>query len=276
MPIIGMILKNGTLVKTADALATALRVGHIDGYPYAILNMLIQGGFHSVNPTASAIAGGALRRTVLEHILDFYVCPADRIPMMRGSLIHTGMEKAIPQTKELHVAEVRLSADIPGKYKGRKLSGKLDRLYIKEGRLIDYKTASRPPEVMYEAHVFQLAVYAWLARWSGYTINDIAIVYIGWNSVSYVDACELDGKLIRAIEHPLLTDEALFIEWVSYIWTTLKIGFTPDKEGRYLVPGRDECNTRWCQNCAVRWACDRILDVGGIIDPKDFMPEEYQ
>jgi len=275
MPVIGMIREDGELIKTKDALQEALKKGHVDKYAYSVLCMLLRGGRHATNPSASAIAGGALRRTVLQNMLDYYIEPKDNIAMMRGTLIHRGMEKAIhPGVKAL--GEKYLKVALPGPRKGRMLSGTLDRLYLEHGRLIDFKTCKYPPDVMYDSHLYQLATYGWLARWSGYELKDVAIVYIGWGDTKYVDVCGFNGELIAAIGHPLLTNEKTFLAWLNYRWNTLYIGYRANADGKYLVPGREDCNTRWCQNCSVRWACDRIPDAGGEVRPSDLKAEDYQ
>lgn len=271
MPVKGMITKSGILLPREEALEKAAKDGHVDGWPLAILTLMLPAGVHSDRPSASVIAGGSWRQAVLTHILDYYIRPEDRMGMTRGTLIHGGLEKVIlPGSK----SEKYLRVLIPNKAdKPKLLTGTIDRIDTGDGgKVIDYKTTSHIPDAMYDTHLYQLAIYAWMARWSGYSVNDVAIVYISWNEARYVDICQtVDGKYIKAINHPLLQDEELFIEWVTYAWNVLANGFEHN-----FVPGRTECNTQWCQNCPVKWACDRIADEGGVINPSEFIPEDYQ
>lgn len=273
MPIVGMIHSDGTFIKTADALKEAIEKGHVDGYELSILTTMLEPGNRSDRPTASTIAGGAWRRSILEHILNYFVTPADQAAMLRGTIMHSGFERLqYPSGVKLE-KERRLVAQLPGAHKDRTISGQLDVFYIESGRLVDHKTTKSPPNVIRREHIYQLAVYVWLARWSGYTVKEAGINYVGWDDIRYVDVADFDGRQVKAIDHPLLADEAVFVQWVSYGYNILSSGYQKSKRGQYLIPSMRDCNTTWCANCPVKWACDRISVDGEEIDPTEFTQE---
>lgn len=273
MPIVGMICQDGTLLKTEDALKEAIKNGHVDGYELSIVTTMLAPGNHSDRPSASVIAGGAWRRSVLEHVLDYYVVPDDQTAMLRGTIMHSGFERLkYPRGVRIE-KERRLVAHLPGADKDKTISGQLDVFYVDSGRLVDHKTTKSPPSIIREEHVYQLAVYVWLARWSGYTVKDAGINYVGWSGIQYVDSVEWDKRIIRAIDHPLLSDETVFVQWVSYGYNVLSAGYCASKRGRHLVPSMRDCNTMWCASCPLKWACDRIAAEGEEIDPSEFKQE---
>jgi len=274
MPIVGMIRKNGDFLKTGDALKEAIEKGHVDNYELAILTTMLDPMPHSDKPTASAIAGGAWRRTVLEHILDYYVFPDDQVAMLRGTIMHSGFERLrYPPGVKLE-REKRLLANLPGTLKDRVISGQLDVIYTDFGRLVDHKTTKSIPSIIRKEHIYQLAIYVWLARWSGLTVNDVGINYVGWNDIEYINVTEFEGEVVRAIDHPLIKDEQVFVQWVSYGYNVLSTGYKKSKRGKHLIPSMQDCNTTWCANCPVKWACDRIPIEGGEIDPAEFKQDE--
>ena len=266
----GIITVDGVFIPSQDALAYAAKDGHVGGIPLAALVKMLD-VWDVQHPSASQIAGGAWRRTVLEHILDYYAPPQSLVAMLRGSLIHKGLE-SLPFPKGLKVIqEKRLKCLMPG-HKDIVLSGQIDLYFPTEHRLEDFKTAQKIPAVLKHEHTLQLAIYCWLLRWAGYTVDWVAIDYFSWDEMRQVDQVltEPRGNPKPAIEHPLFVNQEYFEGVVEEGYTTLDLGFQHN-----VVPAMSDCNLDWCRNCPVKYACD-IIDVGGEqINPEEYRQEDY-
>jgi hypothetical protein len=263
MAIIGLQRKDGVLLTIEDAIATATLMGEVDGYPLpALVGILNNRDIRY--PTASQMAGGYWRKTVLEHLVDYYVKPADMMRPLRGNMVHHLLEGL---SGEEVVTEQRLEYLVPDS--DIFLSGQIDAYYPKFGRLDDYKSVSQVSYAMRDYHLSQLAIYKWLAEWNGFPVREAAIVYITWDDMRRVKTAEYDKSFIQAIKHPLLADEKYFLEWIQLPWKILSDGFD-----RHLVPDKMYCKMNSCRYCSIKWACDQISDRGEFINPKEFVQEE--
>lgn len=254
----------GGLHDSMEILGVSDVVGHWNGYPHMMLaKILAPYKTNRYRPSASIIAGGSWRRSVLERLLSYYPKMEQVYPMLRGTLVHAGLEAfSAPGVEK----EVFLHADIPGEDKV--LTGKADVYVPRYKRLIDWKTASRIPTHIKPAHLFQLAIYAWLLRWMDHPVEAVAINYVGWKQATYVNISK-DGK--PACEHPLLRDDAYFIEQLMDGYNILEQGFRNER-----LPSMSECNIKWCSYCAVKWACDQMPVEGGFIGVNTSMDQhEY-
>lgn len=268
MPLKGIIRTDGTLMPTVEVLEEAAFYGHVDGYPLAVLAKLLE-VWKSRGPSASSIASSTWRRMVLERIVDYYAPPRSRMALLRGSLIHNGLERIKLPRMEV-MKERQLRSPLPSR-KDIVLSGKIDVYFPKQHRLEDYKTCARVPDLIKPDHIFQLAVYSWLLKWANYDVQHVAIDYIAWDDMRQCTEVEDDdGEVILADDHPLVTDEACFECAAIEGWEILNDGFT-----NCVVPSMQDCVRAYCRYCPLKWACDRIAVRGEQIDPEDFDQEEY-
>jgi hypothetical protein len=262
--IVGIITRSG-LMSIQGALDLAYDQGHVDQYPYIILESMLK-SYRPKGATASMVSGGSFRQQVLKALVDYYINPKDHIAMTRGTLIHGGVE--LVKTDRAAIRERRLKAELPN-YGEVQVSGQIDLYYPNRNRLEDIKTAKIIPSHIPDYHLFQLAVYKWLLCWNGYQVDTVAILYISWDSIFYVDTTMHEGKPIKAINHPLLQYEQMF-EWEFYYgWEIITRG-TKER----IVPSTQQCNLHWCRSCPVKWACDRIDPHGGQINPAEFDQRE--
>lgn len=268
--LIGLIRMDGSLMKTKDVLNEAYETGSVDGYPFMVLAKILD-AWTSKNPSASAIATVTWRRSVLENILDYYAYPGDMIPLVRGSLIHNGLEAVKAPYGIKLIREKYLKYNLPGYDEIRTLSGKIDLYVPKMGRLVDYKTCMKVPALVKPAHVCQLAVYTWLLRWNNYPVKEAGIDYISWRDMAYIMEAKMPNEdTAPLIEHPLLESEKKFLQHVEEGWEILDEGYR-----NYIIPSMQYCNTSWCRGCRVKWACDYIRTRGEQIDPSEFNQEDF-
>jgi len=258
---------DGKLQSKEEVLNEAALFGHIDLYPLPILTRMFHE--HKTNgPSASQIAGGAYRRTVLERIIPYYARPRSLMAMLRGTLIHAGLQETDMSDNTKVIAEKRYHAQVPGT--DFTISGQVDVYYPEHRRLEDYKTCQRIPSVIKEAHVFQLAVYYWLLVWNNVPVERAVIDYVSWDDVAQLSLAELpDDSIGDIMNHPIFKDESLFIDAVNSVWHILNDGF----EFNY-VPSMSDCNLSYCRYCPVKWACDRMPSDGGPVDPEDYVQEK--
>jgi hypothetical protein len=263
--LVGLIRGDKSLQGKEEALAEAAIMGNIDNYPLPIISRMFT-EYTNKSPSASQIAGGAYRRSVLERIIPFYARPRQLMAMLRGTLIHAGLQGTVIKGTKV-VTEVRVNAEVPGT--DFVVSGQVDVYYPEHRRLEDYKTCQNIPSVMKEEHVFQLAVYCWLLRWNGYQVDRAVIDYLSWDDVVQIGLAEMaDGTINDVMIHPYFKDEETFIRAVSYAWSVLNAGYEYDN-----VPSMQDCKTTFCRYCPVKWACDRIDPYGEFIKPEEFVQE---
>lgn len=265
----GVIRENGQLQPTEEALREAALHGHIDGWPLLIVATALR-DWPKKKPSASTIASISWRQRVLEALLDYYVRIADRYPLIRGSLVHSGFEAfKAPQGIKL-IREKRMRVKVP-KLDDIVLSGQIDLYYPNHRRVEDYKTCSTIPDYIKPDHIVQLAVYAWLLRWSGFPVEGAAINYVAWNDCRQVQQVKnIDGSVIQVGSHELMTSETTFIQHILGAWDVLLAGYAQG-----LVPSTQDCDLRYCYNCPVKWACDQIAVEGQYIDPGRFRQEDH-
>lgn len=258
----GIITQDGTVMSRDEVLSTALTKGSIDGFPPDILWTIMK-SWKSDKPSASQL-GRAARQNILENILDYYVTVDNRIPLFRGSVVHKGLEHAtLPHTVPV-MREVRLTSNMP-MFKDIFLTGQIDIFYRKDKKLVDYKTCSKMPRYIRDYHLMQLAVYKWLLVWNGYDVEEVGITYIAWNYVQYVNEVKLSKGIIPAIDYWMINDEAAFQKKIAERYHLLHDGYHEP----YIIPSMSDCNRRWCSNCPVKWACDRIPTEGTTITQKE-------
>ncbi len=266
MSVAGIITRSGKLLSTKEAIRIAHDEGHVDRYPFLILESMLK-SYRPSGPTASMVAGGAWRRCVLENLIEHYIDPKGSVALTRGTLVHGGVE--LIRTDRAVLREERLTAALPN-YSEVVVSGQIDNYVVARNRLEDVKTARRIPEHMPDYHAFQLATYSWLLRWNGYPVETAAILYISWDSIFYVDTIMYEGEPIPVIQHPLFKYEALF-EGDYYLgWDVINRGLT-----EHIVPSTQNCNLNWCRYCPVKFACDRIDVNGEQIIPGNYDQKEY-
>lgn len=264
LPVVGIITQDGCLLDADEALKEATREGNVDGYPLTILAQMLS-GYTNKNPSASQIAGGAWRRTVLENLLDFYVYPDYCVAQLRGTLFHAGLASVKLPWNTSVLSEKRYTFPLRTR-KGATISGQIDVYYPQYHRLEDYKTCSEVPAVIKGEHLLQLAVYFWLLRWAGQTVESAVIDYISWNDMRQVALAEMPNNTVApAVQHPFFQDEAAFTDEIDEGYGVLETGFK-----KCLVPSMRHCNRLWCRRCSVKWACDRIAVKGEVIVPGNY------
>ena len=263
--LIGLIRQDGALQLKEEAIAEAQLFGQVDGYSLPIITRMF--AEHTAkSPSASQIAGQAYRRTVLEKIISFYAKPLSLMAMLRGTLIHAGLQSTNLQGIRV-ITEHRYTYTIPGTT--IKLSGQVDVYYPEHRRLEDYKTCQNIPQIIKEEHVLQLAIYYWLLRWNGLPVDKAVIDYISWGDTQQLSLAEMpDGSVNDVVMHPYFKDESYFVETITKAWHILNDGFE-----EYYVPGMNFCNRSYCRYCTLKWACDRIDYTGEIIEPSEFVQE---
>ena len=264
----GLIRSDGTLQNKEEAIAEAQLFGQVDGYSLPIITRMF--AVHTAkSPSASQIAGGAYRRTVLERIISFYAKPRSLMAMLRGTLIHAGLQNTKLEGTKV-ITEKRYTYTIPGT--SIKLSGQVDVYYPEHRRLEDYKTCQNIPQIIKEEHAFQLAVYYWLLQWNGLPVDKAVIDYVSWDDTQQISIAEMpDGSLNDVVMHPFFKDEDYFVDAITEAWHILNDGF---KE--YYVPSMSFCNRAYCRYCPVKWACDKIDYRGETIKPTEFVQEREE
>lgn len=264
--LVGLIRADGKLQTKQEVLAEATLFGQVDLYPLPVIaRMFSEHG--ATGPSASQISGMALRRTVLERLIDFYAQPKSLIAMLRGTLLHAGMQHTQLPSGVQVITEKRLEARVPGT--DAHISGQIDVYYPEYQRLEDYKTCQNVPSVIKEEHVFQLGIYYWLLVWNGYPVSRAVIDYISWDDIVQMSLAELpDDTIGNVITHPLLTKEDVFIDKLMVGWNILQEGFN-----EHWVPSMQYCKRQYCRYCPVKWACDQIDFGGEVINPEEFVQE---
>jgi hypothetical protein len=263
--LVGIIKKDGSLMPTYDVLKEGEETGFVDGYPTIVLRKMLISD-HTSQISASQIAGGTWRRTVLERLVDYYASPRSLWPMLRGTIIHEGLQAIVPVSaiERGLMVEKRLRASLP-QHRNIILSGQIDIYNPFTHRLEDYKSTSRVPQTIKYEHLFQLAIYAWLLRWNEYEVDSAVINYILWDEIATLDSTLYGNEVIPCVEHPLFTDSDYFQETVKKGYDTLYKGYTPLPSPLY-----QGLQHNYCRNCSVKSACDRISPNGAQINPKDF------
>jgi len=252
-----------------EALKGAALVGNVDGFPLLIL-MKIFDERKNPYPSASTISSATWRQIVLTALIPHYVRPRGRMPLVRGSLIHGGFETFPgPQGIKL-IRELRLRHAIPD-FVNRNLTGSIDLYFPQFLRLEDWKSCSRLPELIRPNHLVQLAVYYWLLTWSKHKVERVCINYVTWNDCIQLREAKLEtGETAEAIGHILFQSEKKFVNYMMMGWEILQAGFQDNS-----VPPMTQCNIDYCRYCPVKWACDGIHRWGEIINPDDFVQEDY-
>jgi hypothetical protein len=264
--LIGLIRADRSLQRKEAALAEAALMGNIDNYPLPIISRMFT-EYTNKAPSASQIAGGAYRRSVLERIISFYAKPRQLMAMLRGTLIHAGLQGTILEGTKV-VTEKRWTSQVPGTE--FVISGAVDVYYPEHRRLEDYKTCQNIPSVMKEEHVFQLAVYCWLLRWNNMQVDKAVIDYISWDdTVQLALAAMPDDTVNDVMMHPYFKDEETFIKAISYAYQVLSDGYEYDN-----VPSMADCKTTFCRYCPVKFCCDQIDPYGEYIKPEEFVQEK--
>lgn len=263
--ILGLIDSNGNLVPKEQVLYIAGKDGHYEGYPLLVLSGVFN-DTHPRGPTASQLASRSLRQTILEGILDYYVILDNRMPLIRGSIFHAGLETLKAVGVETMI-EKRLSAE----FRNRPVSGQIDLYFPEANRLEDWKTARSIPALVSSSHILQLAVYAWLLRYNAYKVDEAAINYCSWYSFNTRSEAKMpNGEIGKVIEHPYLACEQTFEEVIEEPWDILSDGF----QNNY-VPSTSYCFLQYCSRCPVKWACDVIDVQGQQIDPAHYTQKEF-
>jgi len=105
--------------------------------------------------------------------------PHEMLARYLGMVIH----RDIGRDNEISRSEVAI------KYGG--VVGTADRLYLKDGRLVDYKTARAiyPSRLPYGNHELQLNSYAYMLEKSGCEINSLALQYISLSGPTMCRKC---------------------------------------------------------------------------------------
>lgn len=259
----GLIAPDGKLWETDDVIEYAKENENWNGLPLSILEIMLLRNRGSKHPSASSLARLSYRQTALEQILDFYADPRDRMPLIRGTLIHHGFDKIKVKSLEAK-QEWHISARCP--YNDEIiLTGHVDLYYPDKRLLIDHKTTTSIPEYIKPDHIRQLAIYVWLARWGkGVDVSKVGINYISWRDAKQVFKVSADKE---AIDLPLFQDPMVFMSTLEESWEILNAAWTNN-----VVPPHHECVHRYCRYCPVKWACDRIQPYGDYIkiDPEEW------
>ena len=166
------------VMTSEDCLKCAQHMPTLCGFDYSLLN--------------SVYATMEVRPDI--HVTDLTTCllkswftkkhPKAEAPHeMLARYIGTAIHKDIGKDNDISMSEVTV------KYKD--VIGTADRLYLKDGRLIDYKTArgiylGRLP---YGNHETQLNMYAYMLEKSGYEINSMALQYISLSGPTMCRKC---------------------------------------------------------------------------------------
>jgi len=260
----GLLANGGVPVDKEEVLRVAEETGSFDGYPASIIFQMFDVR-DITKPTASQLASQVWRRMVLERAVRYYAWGSSLVPLVRGTFVHDGLEHvSFPPTSQV-ITELRLGYNVPGT--DIRLSGQADVYYPKYARLEDYKTCQKVPDFIRDTHAFQLIVYSWLLRWHGYPVDQAYIDYISWSNMRQVT---ITSDYQPVSHNPLFQDQDKFIEEVSYRYEVLRAGF---EDG--IVPSMEFCNTSWCYNCPVKWACDQIPPEGGTIRVGEMDQRDY-
>ncbi len=264
----GLLGPDGQLVDKEEVISVAMAAGEFDGYPPSVVIQMLD--VRDIKrPTASQLASQTWRRMVLERLVKYYAWGSSLIPLVRGTLVHSGLEAVTFPPSGNVIKELRITKTVPGT--DIVLSGQVDVYYPNRAGLEDYKTCQNIPDLIREAHLLQLLIYSWLLRWDGYDVIWAVIDYISWNSMRQVWLTELpNGRQGPVCHHPWFEDENAFIEEVRYRYEVLLAGF---QDG--IVPSMEHCNTSWCWNCPVKWACDQVAPSGGTLRMGELDQHDY-
>jgi len=118
------------------------------------------------------------RKTLLNHLIDYYISPDIGYYSVRGRWAHADKQAVkLPPEFGKVLREVRFSfPDIPD------LSGQIDAYYPDQQILVDYKTTSRLPDQPKPEHIRQLNVYAELLRANGYPVCKAFVTYLTYST----------------------------------------------------------------------------------------------
>jgi hypothetical protein len=261
--ILGLIDNRGITTPRTTVLTQAYQNGHFEGYPFLALSQLMDDS-HPRGPTASQIAGGSWRQVVLTGLLDYYLNPGDVMPMLRGSVMHLGLEAIMPKG-----ANIMKERRLEGEFAGRPISGQVDLYYPDYARLEDWKTCKTIPKVIKNSHLIQLAIYAWLLKLNGFPVESAAINYANWYEFASRGWTEIKGEAIPVADHPIFKEEAEFEKVFAPGWDVISKGFQ-----EHIIPSTQHCVLSYCTYCPVKWACDLIHVDGEQIRPEVFDQEE--
>jgi len=228
----------GKKVPTEECLRCAVEFPFRCPYdPVTLANMLHNRKVKGLSVTE--IMTDQIRRSLLSHLVDYYIEPQHGYYSARGRIIHDGQQLAAVQflTDEIEVeTEKRLHVNVAG----QDISGKFDIYYVRRGLLLDYKSTSRIPEEPYPNHIQQLNAYAYILMRNGYTVNEMGLVYMTFS-----------GEKMMPVEiWPPDETEALLEELVNFYVEYLH---------EHKVPPRSACvnaQSGWiCRFCPFQRFC---------------------
>lgn len=249
MPAIGVTypeLKEQFLLE--EALRRAVRNPYKYGDPATLLVAATPRRIEGVSVTE--LVTSAMRKSLLEKLLDYYVDLKTAWYAVRGKWVHHTFElgvKLFTDRIEGSTAEKRLQSQrIPD------LSGQVD-MYYGTGvyRLVDYKSSTRHPpnDCPRPEHEAQLNAYAALARENGYPVDDLALV-----------SCTYGSQRVYQVQ--LWEDEEVWdlLERAHDFYTEcLKKRAIPPRRDPDVNPNENPtsgyCNLRFCRFCPFLGIC---------------------
>ena len=225
-------------VPTGDCLRCSLEHPERCGYDTIVLADLTSNRSHT-NLSISEVTSDFLRKTVLYHLLNYYVAPSIAYYSTRGKWAHTS-KRAVYLSPEF--GETVREKRLPLLSVDPDISGQIDIYYTRYHRLVDYKTVSRIPDTPRPEHIRQINAYAELLRANAFQVDDAFITYLSYS------------KHLRMLVEVWERDrtQAMLREMISFYKKCL--------EDR-VVPPRDLCagEGRWwiCKYCPFNEECQK-------------------
>ncbi|AOS58360.1 lipothrixviral CRISPR-associated protein Cas4 [Sulfolobus islandicus filamentous virus 2] len=145
------------------------------------------------------------------YVTDLLHCvlrPEEEIPpiqLIRGTVIHEGIEKLLKHYGEL---EIEFEKEVKKQYGEYTLMGRLDGI-TKDGTIIEFKSVHIPPEFPYEQHIYQVLIYIHMTE-----AKQGLIVYIGSNDIEeFLIKRDKVGKIETWVVKRMETGEITFAQY---------------------------------------------------------------
>lgn len=249
---IGWLSDSGKEVLFADALATAEAEGSWNSIPFEVLT-LIKDQVTKERPDGISVTQllGCPRKVFLEKTNDWFSHPIENWPALRGTLVHSLLEKTSGSNAEVEVRHSRT-------YKGIEISGTPDSVRVlgtgKRRLIRDWKSTNKLPyyDNAYSSHKLQTNVYRWLLELDP-RFTEIEIVYISMDGVKAIPLKKGGTtKYGRSIENQVWTDEQV----EAFLDERLLTLDAQNKAGKPLeYHNVDEADLWNCAFCPVKAIC---------------------
>lgn len=232
--------------------------------PEMMAGILDESGRETAFISATMLTG-CRRQVRLKMEEDYRVYPQKMFPAWRGTLGHLAMER-YPEPGYLY--EGRWQIQLPGVSKP--FTGQIDKLGIKQKRIIDFKTKqdAKIPSFPEKAHILQLNIYRWLVfnGWpqkpfrmrAGGLMHEFKPGEPAKIEIEHLELVYWSFSKVRKLSVPLMPME----EVESFVKAKLQetLGKETPPVPEELNPLRHPLCTDWCP--VQQFCVDRMLNQG--------------